>query len=223
MSNGLDTSRFQKALLELIPRVQHTVARTLNKHLFYIARGASRLTPVSTKVESDMGVLAYASVRSRKTGKTRRGKVAVFAIGTGNRIAAIINARRMKGGKPPLKRIEMGDAIKKLIAARLRSKGTERSGWIAAIRILGASIGESSYAEERVSVTHTSIATTAKDGWSPVAELEYKIISTDTHNRHYIDAKTQDALQTAFNYETSSIEKFLGTDLQKDFDKVNTK
>ncbi len=222
MSTGLDTSQFQAALNSYLPKVPASLAETLNKKLFYIARGASRLTPVSQRVEHDVGVLAYTTTRSRKTGKTKKGK-AVFGIGTGNRFAMIINARRAKAGLPGIPKADMAGAVKRLIAARLRSKGTEKAGWIGAIRKLARAVGESSFSPDRVSVTNKSLATVAKDGWTPSADLTYRIISTTTNRKQYIDPDTEKALQTAFNDEARSMLEFLAKRMQKDADKINAK
>ncbi len=222
MSASLDMTQFQAALNSYLPKVKESLAETLNKKLFYIARGASRLTPVSQRVEHDLGIIAYTSTRSRKTGKTKKGK-AVFNISTGSRFAAIINARRAKAGLPGVPKSEIGEKVRKLIAARLRSKGTEKAGWLGAIRKLGRAVGESSFSPDRVSVTHKSIATIAQESWNPSADLTYQVISTDTNWRQYIDAKTEAALQTAFNDEARSMLDFLAKRMQKDADKINAK
>jgi hypothetical protein len=218
----LDISQFQKAFREHIPLVTGTLAEITNKKMFYIARGASRETPVSQNLEHDLGIVGYMARISRKTKKSKKGK-AIYSIRTGLRFAAIINARRAKAGLAALARSEMGEAVRKLFAARLRSKGTERTGWLAGIRVFARSIGESSLALDRTSVTHKSIASTAKEGWSPVATLEYRIISTDTNKRQYIDDKTTAALQKAFDDEAQSMIDFAAKRLQKDADKINAR
>lgn len=218
---SLDTSEFQVAFKQILATTQRTLAEEMNTHMFYIARGASRETPVSQKLESDLGITAYTFKKKRKGG-TGKGK-AIFSINTGNRFAAIINARRAKAGESAIPKAEMGEKVRKLIAARLRSKGTERTGWLAAIRKLGRAIGQPSYQAERVSITHTSEVALAKEGWSPFVEMIYKIISTDTNHKEYIDEKTEAALQKAFDDEAVSMKTKTAERLQRDFDKVNAK
>ncbi len=217
----LDTTEFQAALRQILATTPRTLAEELNTHMFYIARGASRLTPISQKVESDVGIVGY-TVVNRRNGGTRKGK-AIFGLSVGNRFAAIINARRAKAGESAVPKAEMAEKVRKLIAARLRSKGTERAGWLAGIRNLARAIGVPSFSGERVRVTNTSVVSIAKEGWNPVVELEYRVISTDTNRKSYIDPETEAALKQAFDDETQSMRTKTAERLQRDFDKVNAK
>ena len=219
---SIDQSQFQAAFRQIMANTPRTLSEELNTRMFYIARGASRLTPVSQKLEHDLGITAYTFKKSRKGG-TKKGK-AIFSINTGNRFAAIINARRARAGESALPKTSMADEIKKLIAARLRSKGTEKAGWLAGIRKLGSIIGQPSFSQDsRVKITNTSLVVAAKESWNPEVSLEYRVISTDTNRHQYIDPKTQDALQRAFDDEVTSMRAKIEQRLQRDFDKVNAK
>lgn len=213
---SLDQAPFQKAFRQIMATTQRTLTEEMNYHAFFIARGASREIPVSKKVESDVGVVGYSIVNSRKTGKTKKGK-AIFSINTGNRFAAIINARRAKAGEAAVPKAQMADKIRKLIAARLRSKGTEKAGLLAAIRKLGRILGIPSYAPDRVTVTHPSLTQPAKEGWNPECSIEYRIISTDTNRKEYIDPATVAAVQKAFDDETASMVNKISQRLQRGF------
>jgi hypothetical protein len=116
---SVDTKAFDKAMDEYMAFTKKSVAEVINAKAFFIARNAVLFTDKTppTKIESEL------NAQSRDYAPTPLSVV-------------IINSRQKKKGEKGLTGRKMGQAIKKMLAARRRAVNFLRSGWLPAIRIL---------------------------------------------------------------------------------------
>lgn len=223
MSMQIDDREFQAALRQYLAKTEKSLAPALNTKMFYIGRGAHRNTPQAdrSKIEAELGVIAYKISKSKKTGKFARRKAIVG--GSGPRLVyAIINARLGRAGKKGLQGKEMAAAAKRLLGKRFRGIGTEKDGWLHAIRKFGAAIGQGFTKDGGAGrLKGKSVGTVAKDGWNPECTLEYNVNSYDTKHKQYLDPRTVRALQQAFTDETRSMQEHLRKKLQPIADQHN--
>lgn len=231
ISFGFDVSDFQDTLRKYLAVTQKTLPEALNQKMFFILRGASRLTPKTSReiIERELKVTGYAQkvyVRGKKKGQiNERGKLGRVQTSS-PLIYKIINARRGRAGKPGLFGSEMRSAAAKLLAKRFRSVGTLKAGWLGAIRKLAPLVGDSSRdAESGASsiIKGRSKAIPAKSEWSPHVEIEYLTNSFSKEHRPYIDARIQQALAIAFNDEKRSMEEYIIKKLQGKIDAIPAK
>lgn len=216
-TSGVDMREFQEALREYLGKTEKALPEALNTKMFYIARGAHRGTPIAdrAKIEQELGVVGYRTSVSKKTGNFVRRKA---VLGGGALIYRIINGRRQLAGKAGLAGQAMKQAVARLIGKRLRSIGTERAGWLAIIRGFGSVINM--FPSPRVK--GKGMATVAKPGWSPQAQMDYDLNSfKNPGHRQEIDPRTVAALQASFNAEAQSMREYLSKKLQPIADQHN--
>jgi hypothetical protein len=213
----LNTEEFQKTLNQYLAFTSRDLPSALNTKMFYIARGASRLTPKANRssVEQELGVVGYA-VKIGKRGKPlmRDGRFKWDKLYSRKVTVAnlIINSRKGKAGKKGLYGQEMLAAVVDMIRKRTRSIGTLKAGWLGAIRTFGSAIGQSGDIEQLSShIKGRTKAKIATPGFSPSCSLEYLTNSYTTHPEHmgYIDKRVEAALNQAYKDEMASMEKYI--------------
>lgn len=184
-----------------------------------VGRGFNK-TPIADKAKiiTELGEVGR-NLRLTKTGKLRRGSK-IFASSTRSKaplMALIINARRRKAGKKGLFGRDMEAAIVKAVAARKRSVGFEKSGYIPGMRVVASRLkrpfkiartkGISVYGKNK----GEGIA--ARDGWSPYAMIE--------NSAKEIPKVGRDALQEGVDEEAREVERHLVEDMKPVFDEFN--
>jgi hypothetical protein len=219
----VNMAEFQQTLNKYLAHTSRDLPTALNTKMFFIARGASRLTPKQdrSKIEQELGVIGYA-VKVGKRGKplTRKGKPRWEKIYSRDTKIShlIINARRGRAGEKGLYGHDMTRAVAEMIRKRGRSVGTLKAGWQGAIKTFGAAVGESGDAETLASHikgrTRTSVA---KPGFSPICSLEYLTNSYIPYPSHagYIDNRTQKALGRSYADEMRSMDAYIIKKLQE--------
>lgn len=222
----VNMNEFQAVLNRYLGVCSRELPKALNAKMFYIARGAARLSPKASRpeVEKELGVVGY-KVKVGKSGKplTRKGKLRWNTVvsSTATLAAKIVNARRGKAGKPGLHGSEMATAVSRLIARRIAAIGTIRRGWRNAIKAFGFASGEASVVAEPGRVKGATKFKIAKDGFTPSAELEYLVNSYDRNHNQYIDARTRAALRQAYADEMRSMQEYIIKKLQKQADRLS--
>jgi len=121
VTEGFDQAKFDSVLNEYMKWTSRTLEEALNSKAYMIARKALWFTKKADREDIKSSL--------RRLGLSSRGTESP-------RGALIINAARAKQGLPGLHGRAMAEAINALEAARLRSIGFLKSGWIPAIRIL---------------------------------------------------------------------------------------
>lgn len=219
----IDDTQFQSAFRQHLAETERELPVAVNTTMFYIARAAHRMTPESDrgKIEKVLGIADYKMRRSRKTGKLKRGK-AILSTRRAKLVYMIVNARLRRAGKKAIAGAEMGVAAAKLVGKRLSGIGTEKDGWLRAIRTLGAAIGQQGTRDGGAArIKGKSIAVLAKDGFTPYAVLEYLVNSRDGKTGQMImDPRTVAALQAAFDGEAEKIRERLLRRMQPLADKI---
>lgn len=218
----VNLSEFQKTLNKYLAVCSRELPKAINTKMFFIARGASRLSPKADrpKIEKELGVVGYKLRVSKKTGKTKwKRKDSMGA----SLAARIVNARKGRAGKPGLYGKDMKKAVTSLIGKRLRAIGTIKAGWRAAIRAFGVASGESAPREETAGrIKGNAKFRIARAGWSPEATMEYLVNSYGRGHKQYIDARTQRALAQAYAEEMKSMNDYIIGKLQRQADKLST-
>lgn len=217
----VNMGEFQAKLKHYLAVTSRDLPNGVNSKMFFIARGASRLSPKAdpAKIDRDLGVVGY-RVRVGKRGKPlmRNGKVRWERqiSNTATLAAKIINSRLGRAGKKGLYGSKMAAATFKMISKRRSSTGTVKAGWLNAIRGFGAAVGEQPYQEISAwRLKGRSKFKVAKDGFSPEASLEYSVNSYTPDHSGYIDNRTRKALAQAFADEMKSMEKYIIDKMQK--------
>lgn len=224
----VNMAEFQQTLNRALSLSSRTLPNGLNSKMFYISRGASRLSPKADPVaiERSLGAVGY-RVKVGKRGKpmTRNGKIRWERLYTTELTVAplIINARLGRAGKKGLYGPDMVRAIAKMVSKRRSSVGTIKAGWWNAIRAFGEAVGESSYKEvSTYKLQGRSKFQIAKNGFTPQASLEYLVNSYTPDHRGYIDKRTEAALARAYADEMRSMEQYILRKMQKEVvDKVS--
>jgi hypothetical protein len=218
---------FQRTLNQYLAISSRELPKALNSKMFFIARGASRLSPKANRadIERQLGVTGY-KVKIGKKGKPlmRNGKPRWDRQFTSDSTVAnlVINARLGRAGKPGLYGWRMKQAVSEMVNKRVRSIGTIKAGWLNAIRKFGAAVGEASFKELSAwRLRGGSRARVAKSGFTPVAELEYLVNSFTAEHQQYIDGRTKAALAQAYSDEMRSMEKYIIEKMQKQADKLS--
>ncbi len=201
----VDNREFTASLRQYVKLSRTAFPDIANRKAFFIARGATRETPKADKntIKSQLG-----SLIGRK-GKKRRLKLAQGTTHDAPLAALIINAWRGRAGKPGLFGAEMRDAIEKLLALRMRSIAFIKSGWLPAIRILGAKVRSKSGAprEDKSAAIvgkDKGRAIPARDGAFRVRATIENSASTSRDKKQALFKYGEPALERAFAAETAS-------------------
>lgn len=211
MSAYLDQSEFRETLRKIIAGSTRELPVVLNSRLLAIAKTAKELTPEASRpaITSYLGA-TLTRERVNKKGKTVRR----YSYSPQPVVYAILNARRKKAGSGPIPRSEMAAAAKKFIQSKLRAVGSLKSGWTAAIGKLAAAVKGGIGDSGGPRVKMASQATPARDGWNPVASLEYLETIYRGGGRE-IDPRVVSALESAFAREQSEMEAHLENRLRE--------
>lgn len=130
-----DDSEFNRTLREyVLRRAPEKRVKAINTKAYQLAWAAAKLTRVASRqaIEELFGV-ARRIVKSRKTGKTKAGRV---EIGQKTRARAIYVARERKAGRALEGDIDA--QARRMVTKRLSGVGSIRAGWIPAIKKLFA-------------------------------------------------------------------------------------
>lgn len=217
----VDMREFNAALRSYATASTKELSDIINQKMFFITRGAHRLTPKvdRAKVEAELGVIAYRVSRSKKTGQFKKRNA---IIGGTRLIYAIVNARRRRAGQPGLQKQEMKKAARNLLANRFRGIGTLKAGWVSAIRTF-AKAAKMPISIGGVPVKGKAQSVVAKPSFNPKAEVTYNVTSFDTNHKPYIDQRTVSALAQAFRDEAASMAQYVASKMQKLTNKYNAK
>lgn len=210
----IDSREFDEALRQYVEVSTRSLPDILNKKAFFIARRAVRETPATPKdtIVSQLGRVTRSKhgvrtmlAKSSATYPERSGKA-----GEAPLAALIINARLGREGYPGLYGASMKAAVAELIAARSRSRGFIKSGWLPAIHKLDAVLhdrrGEppADHGPARQYGAAKGDALPARPGFRCKAIIENG--ASGTHETHQALIKYGGpALQRAFNFEAASM------------------
>jgi hypothetical protein len=200
---------FNQTLKEYIKNSSRTTVSAINTKAYFVALGALRNTPVASK--EDIKAIA----------------------GMGKFPARLVNWQRKRAGLKPLgPGPEMGDAIKKMIAAKLKSRSFLKAGWIPAIKILDASI-EAKWRRGAPAKGFVQAVGQPKGSAKPaagvgkvVAMIVNDVGATGPNAAQNSDALERyggPALQKAFIQEVASMKTYLEQRMKPDADRFNAK
>ena len=133
-------AQFQRTLRDYVQRrAPEKRARALNTKAYQLAWLAAQYTKVASRAAiEELFAVARKIVRSRKTGRTKQGRVVV-----GNETIAlrIYIANQRRAGKPiGDSAAEIDAGARRMVTKRLSGIGSVRAGWVPAIkRLIGAS------------------------------------------------------------------------------------
>ncbi len=137
-----DQSVFDKTLARYVEvNRTRTLPVIVNTKLFYIGRGAVRLTPKTDpwRITSTLGQVTTVQ-RMGKRGRMVNRRMAYLPksgrLDKAPIAALMINKRRQAMGQPGLYGAEMERAVRKLLGARRRSVAYLKSGWLPGIGIV---------------------------------------------------------------------------------------
>ncbi len=152
----MDTREWSRTLAQYMEHTKKDLATVINTKALYIDRGAIRETE-----KADIQKL---------TEELRDGLA-----------EKIIRARYFKEGKKQPSNAEVEEKAKRLIAARRRSVGFLKAGWIPGIQAFNRALGRSSTAPSRSllwSKSNIGGAKAAQPGWKIEAEMWNAAVAT---------------------------------------------
>ncbi len=214
----IDAREFTDTLKKYKDYSKRDVATIVNTKAFYIARGATRLTPGAdpNSIKSQLGrlirknkkVIAITYAKVKRFTRWGLEYEAPFA-------ALIINARLGRKSKKGLYGQSMRDAITRMISARNSSVKFLASGWIQAIKTLAplaAKIGGGQKQDPKA----REIGPTAKGSASPARNSAWSATALITNSanakRDHKDALmryAKPALEQAFADEEQSMQAYI--------------
>ena len=212
ISIRVDRREFDATLKRYRDISKRTPKQICDTKAFFIARRAVLETPKADKgiMKSSLGSVIYrkkqAVAMKLKTVKrfSRWGQEYQAPLA-----ALIINARRKKAGERGLYGAAMSEAIRAMLAARMRSIGFIKSGWLQAIKALlpfadtkGAPRSEGGVAE--IGPSKKGYGIPASDGWTAKTVLG-NTATTDRDTKAALFKFGQPALQRAFDAEERSM------------------
>lgn len=223
---SVDTREFQSALKKLYEYSKRTPADFCNKHAFYIARGATRLTPKADKasIATTLGE-SVITFQNNAKGRTVKGRGFRLVAGSGGSplAAMIINKRQREKGLPGLYGKEMEKAVKAMIGARIRSVAFLKSGWLPAIRALAKIVkGASSFAGVKTYGQPKGSAEPATVGWRAICKI-INSAGENKNNKGALHKYGAPALEQAVRDETASMNKRLEEIVKEAADKAGVK
>jgi len=220
-----DTREFDRALKEYVKLSSRDEAEILNRKALRIAHGALANTKKAERSAiEDLG-LRTASVKEYTSEKTKKKKVKrKFDFAENEAIGKYLGARSKAGrssGQSFENRKAIAKAARKWIAAKLRSIGFLRSGWIVSIKKLSSLVGEAYQRPADVVSRSANLGqcTPAKPGPNPFALIENNATLGVRWNDSKARAKGQElateGLRKAFHAETQAMQKYIADKLQK--------
>lgn len=228
----VDLTEFHRTRLQYMNYTKRDLADVLNTKAFFIARGAARLTPrvSAAKIAGEFGEAweMRKSKRPRPGKQFVKGKLMLQAkIGEMVRLAVIINARRAKKGMAGLEGSAMEKAVRKVYAARQKSRAFLASGWLGAIAVLDAIVSNRKGAPPRDSSIKRigrmkGGATIARPFWFTKAKI-WNSASTTRDRKQALVKYGQPALQQAVDNEVSSMKQYIEEKLKDRLRKLGIK
>ena len=134
---AVDTSKFEKALKQVLEHTSREIPVVLNSTLIEIITTAAKLTKKAdpSEIESKLSSETV-SVHVSKTGKTLKNARLYFT--PTPMVYKIINAKRSRDGLPGLNNADMSVAAQGFIRRRKRAVGyTAYAGWQKALQAVG--------------------------------------------------------------------------------------
>jgi hypothetical protein len=196
----INTREFDQTMREYMKYTKRDVQTIVNTKAYYIARRAVAETPMA---ESP--------------------KIRAYLLGESGRIAGmIINKRRGQRGEKGLYGKEMLMAVKSMLAARLRSRGFIKSGWLWAVKklapyaekISGPSLGRGASKINTSGQPKGGATPAMEGGWS----VRAKILNTVTaawDERDGAAKVAEPALARAFEFERQSMLAYIEKKLRQ--------
>lgn len=136
MAFRIDTREFDRTMRQYMEHSKRDWAQIFNTSGFFVARRAT----VDTKQADPREIRSLRERAVIGTGRRfRKGKATKVTVRddlSTTRAARILQAERRATGQPSISRVDLPQAVKRFIAARLRSIAYIRSGWIPAIKRL---------------------------------------------------------------------------------------
>jgi hypothetical protein len=246
MPDHWDQSRFDASLKRYL-EVTHkkTLPQILNTKGFFISRGATRLTLKAdrSRIEASLGrvVTANQVTTNKRTGISRVSKRKQLVIARNNSrssapLAALILQKRTakSGHRSPFygkKRAAgiaaMNQKVQRMIGLRVRSRSFVASGWIPSIKKL-APLASRSGAPAMDESTRQygrakGDAKPAMPGWAPqvqITNLAFGNKTSPAGRERGMKVGTR-GLQSSFDQETRSMDKFTEEKMKADADRFN--
>jgi len=192
-----------------------SIPEILNKKMLFVVKKAHDKTPLMerSKLEQELGIIAYRIIRSKKTGLLRRGTFQV----RGSRALNIIQGMRYRRGEAPLTQKEAKKEARKMIRSRIRGIGALRYGWYHGSRPFQKAVN--SYVKmERSTVKARSMGFPATFGRpNPKAKFAYRL-TVNRGGRRVIDSRVSRAAAFAFRDETREMGKEIAKRLSEDWE-----
>lgn len=200
MSFNVPTESFNATLRKYLGMTTRSIAEALNEKMFFILKKAREHTPKAdaSQIMQQLGATSTERV-SKKSGKIRR-KISYKPT---QLVYKLVNNKT-----PGLSRTEIGPAVRKFIASRLKAAGSLKSGWNSAVARYGIATGRFS-SKEGPRVRQNSKAIPAKDELRSLAQSEYRYTSQDKEGKFYLDSRVEHALSRAFHEEEQSMKTYI--------------
>jgi len=219
VSFKFDSSEFDRTLRRYREFSKKDPAEICNTKAFFIARGATRLTPKAdrAKIAAELGELVKMGKKRVISHLTRADSAAVPLV------ALIINKQRGKG--KGLYGAEMAEAMRKFIGRRMSSIAFLKSGWLPAIKALAALVPNKRGAPslDRSAKVHGVEKGSAKParegGWKAVAQI-VNSAGANQNNRGALITYGAPALQQAVEDETRSMLAYMEKKMKETADKA---
>jgi len=209
----VDTRDFDRALKQYIATTSKTLPEAINHKAGQVAFRAYNLTPKAdrNKIAAELGA-TYEAVIGKRGKALKRKKLAVATDGRARSLLVAQMKRRGLLGSAK----DVSAMVSRFVSKRLSSVSFFRAGWIPAIRAMakGAMF-------ERRKGRPTGRAMKAKDGLSPVAEIENNATPPERKQTPAVSAFMQKALGQAFRQETADMEAYLARKAQAAANTVN--
>lgn len=221
----VDTRNFDRAFARYLEVSKRSLSEICNKKLAMVVAGATRQTRRASRAAIQAELGKYVTVQeTNKRGKlvnrrklqlnTRKGHAAPLA-------ELIINSRLAREGKKGIGGTELALAVRKMIAARLRSVAFLASSWLPALKTLLAALQERSTLKYDRSVKWygkpKGDATPAKPGWNPSATMTSDV----SKGGDKVSAIISDGVQKALDEEAASMDRYVEEKLGKDTEHFN--
>ena len=203
----IDTREFDRALKQYVAVTSKTLPEAINHKAGQVAFRAYNLTPKSdrNKIAAELGA-TYETVIGKRGKALKKKKIVVD---TNGRARALLVAQlKRRGELGSVKNVSA--MVSRFVSKRLSSVRFFRAGWIPAIRALA----KGSFFERRKG-RPTGRAMKAKDGLSPVAEIENNSTPPERKQMPAVTAFMEKALGQAFREETADMETYLAKKAQQ--------
>lgn len=217
----LDTREIKAALREEMKHTKRDAVTAINTHLFYIARGAARLTHRASqrKMDEDFGkAMKLEKIKSGKRfSRNAKGKNVFYAPGRDHDaplLALIVNSRRGKSGKKGLYGMAMENAMRLVYAARVRSIAFIASGFIPGIKFFERLADKKSGAppmdrQSKIYGQAKGGGMAAHDGQWPVRGIIWNAANAKRDHQGALEKYGAPALDAAFHAEAVNMMNYV--------------